>query len=139
MRVLRALIAAAGAAATCLASPAAPQGADAIARGERAFRICRACHQIGEGARNGVGPALNGVVGRTVGAAEDFRYSSALRSRGEEGMVWTEEALLDYLENPRAAAPGTNMAFAGVRRPEDRAAIVEFLKSIEAAPQPPEN
>jgi cytochrome c len=98
------------------------------AKGETVFRRCSACHQVGEGAQNRVGPSLNGVIGRTAGTAEGFRYSNAMKAAGEGGQVWTEEEMYSYLENPRAKVQGTNMAFAGLRDSEERLAVIEYIK-----------
>ncbi|KZY37987.1 MFS transporter [Roseovarius sp. HI0049] len=102
-----------------------------VARGERVFRKCKACHQVGEGAKNRVGPHLNGVMGREAGAVEGFRYSKALETAAEEGLVWTEEALGAFLTDPRAFLKGTKMAFAGLKSEEDRAAIAAYLATFE--------
>ncbi|HMP08319.1 MAG TPA: cytochrome c family protein, partial [Lacipirellulaceae bacterium] len=83
--------------------------------GEDVYKKCRACHDVGENAKNKVGPILNGIVGRKAGTVEGFRYSPANVKAGEEGLVWTEEELFKYLENPRAHMPGNRMAFAGLR------------------------
>jgi cytochrome c2 len=99
------------------------------AEGERVWRQCQACHQVGEGAANRVGPHLNGVIGRTAGSLEGFRYSSAMVEAGEGGLVWEEETLEAYLENPRQKVPGTSMAFAGLRQAEQRDAVVEYIKA----------
>jgi cytochrome c len=102
--------------------------AELAAKGETVFRRCSACHQVGEGAQNRVGPSLNGVIGRTAGTVEDFRYSNAMKAAGEGGQVWTEEEMYSYLENPRAKVQGTNMAFAGLRDSEERLAVIEYIK-----------
>ena len=91
-------------------------------------RKCSSCHQIGDGARNLTGPVLTGIVDAPIGAVEGFRYSKTLVALGEEGAVWSEEALGAFLESPRKFAKGTTMPFRGVRDAEDRAAIIEFLK-----------
>jgi cytochrome c len=122
---------AAGALALIAAVPAAAQEIDEAlaAEGERVWRQCQACHQIGEDAQNRVGPHLNGVLGRQAGSLEGFRYSDAMVQAGEEGLVWDEPTLEDYLENPRAKVPGTSMAFAGLRQEEQRNAVVEYIKA----------
>jgi cytochrome c2 len=116
--------------AAALAAPAVAQEIDEAlaAEGERVWRQCQACHQIGEGAQHRVGPHLNGVIGRQAGTQEGFRYSQAMIRAGEDGLVWDEQTLEDYLENPRAKVPGTSMAFAGLRQAEQRDAVVEFMK-----------
>lgn len=100
-----------------------------VEAGESAFRQCRSCHQIGDGARSGVGPALNDVVGSVAGQVDGFRYSPAFAEKAEEGMVWTAEALDAFLENPRDYISGNRMAFRGVRDADERAALIAYLTS----------
>jgi cytochrome c len=99
---------------------------DVIA-GERVFKKCRACHQIGEGARNMVGPVLNGVVGRPAGADPDYRYSVANKT---SGVTWDEATLAIYLKNPEARIPKTKMAFPGLTSDDDIANVVAYLKQF---------
>ncbi|WP_135501735.1 c-type cytochrome [Roseovarius aestuariivivens] len=103
--------------------------ADLVADGEKVFKKCQACHMVGEGAKNRVGPHLNDVVGRTVGGLDGFNYSGALAEMGEAGKTWTEAELAAFLENPRSYAKGTKMSFAGLKKEDDQAAIVEYLRS----------
>ncbi|CUX82776.1 MAG: sulfur dehydrogenase diheme cytochrome c subunit SoxD [Roseibaca calidilacus] len=98
-----------------------------IEAGESAFRQCRSCHQVGDGARSGVGPALNGVVGSVVGQVDGFRYSPAFAEKADEGMVWTAEALDAFLENPRDYIERNRMAFRGVQDADERAALIAYL------------
>lgn len=98
--------------------------ADAAA-GEGLWRNCRACHALEEG-RNGTGPYLYGVVGREIDAVAGFNYSGALEQLGE---VWTVEVLNHFLENPRAAAPGTTMGYAGMRNLQDRLNLIAYLET----------
>ncbi|KUF09284.1 c-type cytochrome [Pseudoponticoccus marisrubri] len=97
-----------------------------VKAGERVFNKCKACHQVGDGAKNRTGPHLNDVMGREIGGIDDFRYSRTME--GMDG-VWTEETLAAFLENPRGYVKGTKMAFAGLRKAEEIAAVTEFLKS----------
>lgn len=113
------------AAAAAFACPALAQDA---ARGEEIYRQCRACHQIGDNARNLVGPQLNGIVGRKAGTVEGFKYSSQNVEAGAKGLVWTEEKLFEYLENPIKFMPGTRMAFAGIKGESQRRDIIAYLK-----------
>lgn len=101
-----------------------------IAAGEKVFKKCKACHQVGEGAKNRVGPQLNGVMGRAAGSVEDFRYSPALKDKVAEGLVWTPETLAAFLANPRGYMKGTKMSFAGLKSEEDQAAIAAYLASF---------
>lgn len=103
-----------------------------VAAGEKVFKKCKSCHQVGEGAKNRTGPALNGIVGHPAGAIEGFKYSKALEEAGEAGLVWTEEELKAFLEKPRDYLKGTKMSFSGLRKEDDQAAIVEYLKSFDA-------
>jgi cytochrome c len=98
--------------------------ADAAA-GEAQWRNCRACHAL-EAGRNGTGPYLLGVVGRPVNAAQGFNYSGALAQVGE---TWTIENLSRFIEAPRAVAPGTTMAYAGMRNRTDRLNLIAFIEA----------
>ncbi|PSK80976.1 sulfur dehydrogenase subunit SoxD [Limimaricola soesokkakensis] len=100
-----------------------------VAAGERVFKKCAACHQVGENAKNRSGPQLNGIVGRTAGTVEGFRYSGALEEAGADGLVWDHESLAGFLADPRAYLKGTKMSFAGLRSDEDIAAITAFLEA----------
>jgi cytochrome c len=95
------------------------------AKGKRVFAQCMTCHAVQEG-RNNVGPSMYQIVGRTAGSVEGFKYSDANKN---SGLVWTEEQLFIYLENPQATIPGTIMAFPGLRNPQDRADVIAYLKS----------
>lgn len=110
-----------------LARPAAAQ--DAVA-GERAFAKCRACHQIGEGARNLVGPELNGVIGRHSGSVAGYSYSNANKA---SGLTWDEETFAAYIKDPKAKIPGTKMIFAGIRSEKEIADLIAFLKQFDAS------
>ncbi|WP_416237366.1 c-type cytochrome [Sulfitobacter sp. F26204] len=100
--------------------------ADADAdKGSSVFRKCSACHKVD--GTDGVGPHLNGVVGRDVASVGGFGYSGALNSL--EGN-WTAEALFGFLGSPKGYAPGTTMGFAGLKKPADRANVIAYLQSI---------
>lgn len=100
--------------------------------GEKVFRKCKACHAVGEGAENKVGPQLNGIVGRSVASVEGFGYSDVLTGMAEEGKVWTPEELAAFLEKPRDYAKGTKMSFAGLRKEEDRMDVIAYLATFPA-------
>ena len=99
------------------------------AAGEKAFKICKTCHQIGEGAKNFVGPELNGVVGRKAGTVPGYSYSDANKN---SGLVWDEATLTKYLHNPREVVPGTKMAFPGLKSDEDVANVIAYLEQFDA-------
>ena len=126
----RPLAFAAAAAATLAVSAAAAQQCDAAA-GEKVFARCQACHKVEDGA-NGVGPHLFGIVGRPVAAVEGFNYSDAMVEYGAGGSVaWDHDQLARYLENPRAEVKGTKMAFAGLRKPDERENVICYLETIK--------
>jgi cytochrome c len=110
-------------------APAAP-APELVAAGEAAFRQCSTCHQVGEDAENRVGPHLNGVIGRTAGTVEGFRYSNAMADAGEEGLVWTAETLDAFLSDPRNYIKGTKMSFRGYRDESDVAAVTAYLRTF---------
>ncbi|MGC9369575.1 MAG: c-type cytochrome [Paracoccaceae bacterium] len=125
---------------TAAAEPAAEEPAaeemaaadpELVAAGEKVFRKCKACHQVGEGAKHRTGPVLNGVVGGKVGAAEDFRYSKAFEEAAEEGMVWDSETLAAFLADPRGSMKGTKMSFAGLKKEDDQKAVIAYLSTFE--------
>ena len=99
-------------AAIALSGSIGAASAQDAALGEKVFLKCRACHQIGEGAKNAVGPVLNGIVGRKAGSYEGYSYSDANK---DSGLTWDEATLKEYLKNPRAKVPGTKMIFAGIK------------------------
>ncbi|MDB6178836.1 cytochrome c family protein [Paracoccus sp. Z330] len=100
--------------------------ADAAA-GEKGFGKCKACHKL-DGS-DGVGPHLNGVVGRDVAGIAGFAYSDAMVEHAAEAPQWTPEALQEFLENPKGVVKGTKMSFAGLKKPEDRADLIAYLES----------
>lgn len=109
-----------------LAAPALAEG-DA-AKGEKVFVACKACHEVDKGV-NKVGPTLKGVVGRKVAGLPDYKYSEAMTAKGAEGAMWDEATLAIYLPNPKAFVPKTKMAFAGVKKPEQVADLIAYLKA----------
>ncbi|MFV0299234.1 MAG: c-type cytochrome [Hyphomicrobiaceae bacterium] len=98
--------------------------------GADVFKKCRACHQIGEGAKNAVGPELNGVIGRKAGSAPGFNYTDANK---HSGLTWDEATFTKYIKNPRAVVPGTKMAFAGLKDDLDIQDLIAFLKQYDAS------
>jgi cytochrome c len=100
------------------------------AKGEKVFAKCKACHQVGEGAKNGVGPIQNQLIGRKAGTVPDYKYSQALLDAAAKGLVWDEANLDKYLADPRGFMPGNKMAFVGLKKPEERADVIAYLKTF---------
>lgn len=113
---------------TADATPAADPAM--VAAGETVFKKCAACHKVGEGAKNGTGPQLNGIVNAGIGRVEGFKYSKVLAEMSAEGAVWDAVALNAFLENPKAFAKGTKMSFAGLKKPEEREALIIYLSTF---------
>jgi cytochrome c len=97
-------------------------------RGADVFKKCKSCHQIGEGAKNRVGPQLNGVFGRVAGSMEGAKYSKSMVRAGDDGLVWTEETLDAYIENPKALVSKTRMSFRGIKDPAARSDLLAYLR-----------
>ncbi len=96
---------------------------------------CARCHEIGAGARNKVGPHLDALFGRVAGSISEFRYSTAVKTAGEGGLVWDEDTLSHYVEKPREFLKGNRMSYRGMASADDRAALIAYLKSsADAAP-----
>lgn len=106
------------------ASLPAPYNTADFNRGKRTWKLCQSCHLTAEGAGHLVGPNLHGLFGRQAGTMEGFAYSDALQ---EADFTWTPEQLDHWLENPNSFLPGNRMTFSGVRRPEDRVAVIAYL------------
>lgn len=119
-------ILAAMATALLFTSPALAAGV--AAKGEKVFAKCKACHDVEKGV-NKVGPTMKGIVGRAAASVADYKYSAAMVAKGAEGLVWTEETLTVYLPDPKAYVPKTKMAFAGLKKPEEVADIIAYLKA----------
>ncbi|MFN3891342.1 MAG: c-type cytochrome [Beijerinckiaceae bacterium] len=99
-----------------------------LAAGEKSFAKCRACHQVGPTAKNGVGPKLNGLFGREAGSVEGYNYSAANKN---SHVVWSEETFAKYIQDPRAFMPGNKMAFAGIKNEKEIADLTAFLKQFD--------
>lgn len=100
--------------------------------GEALFGQCKACHDIGPGARHKVGPHLDALMGRKAGSVAGFNYSSAMKTAGDGGLVWTAETLKHYLERPRDFIPGNRMSFRGLAEADKRDALIGWLTSFSA-------
>lgn len=105
-----------------------PAVAQDIAAGEKSWNKCRACHQVGETAKNTAGPHLNGLFGRAAGSVEGYNYSAANKN---SGITWDEAVFAEYIANPKAKIPGTKMAFAGIKNEAEIKNLTAFLKQYD--------
>jgi cytochrome c len=110
---------------TALASAAMAQDA---AAGKTSFNKCMACHAIGEGAKNKVGPELSGLNGRKSGTAPGYSYSDANKN---SGITWNEAEFKDYIKDPKAKIPGTKMVFAGIKNEKEANDLWAFLAQYD--------
>ena len=104
-----------------------------VQAGQASAKVCATCHNFAKGAGTKVGPDLYGVVGRDIAKEPGFSYSSALQAKGGK---WTFEKINEWITDPKAFAPGTRMAFAGVKSASQRANIIAYLDSLSDAPVP---
>ena len=112
------------------ASGAPAQDADA---GKASFNKCLACHAIGEGAKNKVGPVLNGLEGRKSGSIEGYAYSDANKN---SGITWNKETFLEYIKDPKAKIPGTKMAFAGIKNENEANNLWAYISKFDKDGKP---
>ena len=98
-----------------------------VAAGEQSFKKCMVCHSIGAGAKNKIGPELNGLDGRKSGTVEGFNYSEANKAAG---ITWSEATFKDYIKDPRAWIPGTKMVFAGIKNEQEASNLWTYLKQF---------
>ncbi|RYC23985.1 c-type cytochrome [Ciceribacter ferrooxidans] len=117
--------------ATAPVETASAEGMDheLIEEGKTVFKKCQACHKIGDGAKNATGPHLNGVIGRVPGTVDGYKYSKAFTEMQAKGEVWDDARLAAFLENPKTFAAGTKMTFAGLKKEDERSALIAYLKS----------
>lgn len=108
------------------AGPAQAEGD--VAKGEQVFKKCMACHTVSD-KTNKVGPHLVGIVGRPVASVEGYKYSESMTAHAATVAVWDEAGLQAYLENPKAVVPKSKMAFAGLKKEDERADLIAFLKT----------
>jgi cytochrome c len=120
--VLAALFVSAGIGQACAQDAAA---------GEKVFLVCKACHQVGDNAKNAVGPVLNGLFGRKAGSVEGYSYSDANKN---SGIAWSEATFTEYIKDPKAKIPGTKMAFAGVKDEQKIKDLIAYLHTFDKAP-----
>jgi cytochrome c len=99
-----------------------------VAAGKTSFNKCMACHAIGAGAKNKIGPELNGLDGRHSGTAPDFSYSDANKN---SGITWNEAQFKDYIKDPKAKIPGTKMVFAGIKNEKEVDDLWAFVKQYD--------
>jgi cytochrome c len=116
-------------AALAVATMAQAAQAQDVAAGEQSFKKCLPCHAIGEGAKNKVGPELNGLDGRHSGTAAGYSYSDANKN---SGIVWSEETFKEYIKDPRAKIPGTKMIFPGIKNETEANNLWSYLKQFDA-------
>jgi cytochrome c len=114
-------------AAIVLTASTAAASAQDVAAGEQSFKKCIACHSVGPGAKNKVGPELNGLDGRKAGTAEGFNYSEGNKN---SGLTWNEAIFKEYIKDPRAKIPGTKMVFAGLKNEQEVNDLWAYLKQF---------
>lgn len=126
---------------TALASPVFAQSAE---DGEKVFKKCKSCHQVGAGAKNKTGPILTGVIGRPAGSVEGYKYSKSMAAAGAAGLVWSADSIFEYvadpsaylktlLNDPKAKAKMTLK----LKDADDRRAVIAYLGTFQAAAMPP--
>jgi cytochrome c len=99
------------------------------AAGEKVFGVCRACHQVGETAKNAVGPSLNGLFGRKSGTIAGYNYTDANKN---SGLTWDEATFREYIKDPKAKIPGTKMIYAGLKDEQRTNDLIAYLKQFDA-------
>lgn len=112
-----------------LCSPALAHAQDAAA-GERVFAPCKTCPQIGETAKNTVGPVLNGIIGRKAGSVDGYNYSAVNKN---SGLTWDEATFADYIKDPKAKLPGTKMIYPGLKDEQKIKDLISYLKQFDAS------
>jgi cytochrome c len=112
-----------------LVGSTAPAPAQDLKAGEDSFKKCLPCHSVGEGAKNKVGPVLNGLEGRKSGTIEGFTYTDANKN---SGLVWDEAVFRDYIKDPRAKIPGTKMIFAGIKNDKEVSDLWAYMRQFDA-------
>lgn len=120
--------------AAMLVALSAPAFADGDAdKGEKVFKKCKACHEVGADAKNKVGPTLNGIVGAPAAhLGDEFKYSDAMLEAAAGGLVWDEASLTEFLTKPKDFMKGTKMSFAGLRKEDDIEDVIAYLQTFPA-------
>lgn len=121
-------------AATLAAGAAMAEEIGDAEAGAKVFTKCTGCHEIGTGARDRIGPHLNGIFGRQAAAHDGYAYSKSMKRAGDDGLIWTVETLDAYIENPRALVSKTRMSFRGIKAPDDRANLLAYLRDFSDNP-----
>ncbi len=106
-----------------------PASAQDVEAGQKSFAKCRACHQVGETAKNSVGPELNGLFGRHSGSVAGYNYTDANKN---SGITWDPAVFAEYIKDPKAKIPGTKMAFAGIKNEQEIKDLTAFLAQYGA-------
>jgi len=104
---------------------------DLVAKGDKLHKVCMSCHTVENGGKNGTGPNLWQIVGRQSGTHAGYNYSDAMKAHA---VPWTYDELYAFLESPKALVKGTSMSYAGMKKSEDRVALVAYLRSLSASP-----
>ncbi|MCP3056031.1 c-type cytochrome [Aurantimonas marianensis] len=131
--IMRSLMLVAGAILTLtVATGATAQTVGDADAGKKVYNKCRACHAVGEGAKNKVGPELNGIIGEKPGSIEDYKYSAGFEEWAADKTAWNEALMTEWLADPRAVVKGTKMAFPGLKKPEDLTNVIAYLASFDA-------
>lgn len=113
-------------------TPAAPAAdPEMVKAGEKVFKKCKACHQVGDAAKDKTGPVLNGIVGASVGGRDGFKYSKPMTALATSGAVWNQQNLAAFLTKPKAYLKGTKMTFSGLKKPADIAAVTAYLRGFQ--------
>jgi cytochrome c len=115
--------------ALAVATMAQAAQAQDVAAGEQVFKKCLPCHSVGEGAKNKVGPELNGLDGRHSGSAPGYSYSAANKN---SGITWNEAQFKEYIKDPKAKIPGTKMIFPGIKNETEVNNLWAYLKQFDA-------